>query len=71
MSDKTPAKTRVRTHTHGIGKRQACGDEKSPRSGNATRRDGAGRQDGNKSAMSLCQIDIDEGDEGEVSHNVR
>jgi hypothetical protein len=35
-------------------------------------KDGGGRQDGNKPAMSLYQpIDIDGGDEGEVSHNVR
>jgi hypothetical protein len=72
MSDKASAKTRVGTHTHGIGKRHACGDEKSSGSGNRIMKDGGGRQDGNKPAMSLYQpIDIDGGDEGEVSHNVR
>lgn len=71
MSDNAPAKTRVGTHTRGIGKRQACGDEESPKSGNTKRKEGGGRQNGNKSAMSLYQIDIDGGDEGEVSYNVR
>jgi hypothetical protein len=69
MNDKTFEKTRVGS---GIRNRQACGQEKSSRSVNITVNASGERRKEDKPAMSLYQpIDIDGGDEGEVSHSVR
>jgi hypothetical protein len=71
MGEKTAVETRVGTYMHGTLKRQASNDQTSSRYTDEIVKEGGNCQNENPAKTMDHPMDIDGGEGGEVSHNLR